>query len=145
MLFAQYYGIANFKVDFHNVHIQVKKDTKEIWYEFPYLVIEQDIFCIVSNWASVWLDPRKEAERDQARTRKTKRALKEHPKKVSQKVIIGLAKNNTRKPECMDEEESDIEELEQDGADPSKETKDIESPFIINKRKKSIVGGVRKM
>jgi hypothetical protein len=67
VLLSQYRGVVNFKADFHNVYIQVKKDAEGIWYEFPYLVTEQDIFSVISNWSSVWLDPSKEAEGDQAR------------------------------------------------------------------------------
>lgn len=93
MLFTQYHGVANFKVDIHNVYIQAKKDANGIWYEFPYLVTEQDYFSVISNWSSMWLDPSKEAEGDKVGTRKTKGTSMEDPKKVPQKVTVDLGKN----------------------------------------------------
>jgi len=56
-LFVQYAHIANFKVDFHNLHIHAKKDARGIWHKFPYLVVEEDIVWVVSKWPRDWLTP----------------------------------------------------------------------------------------
>lgn len=61
------------------------------------MVTKKDIFLVISNWSSVWLDPNKEDKGDQAgtskKTKDTGGTLKEDTKKVPQKVIGDLGKN----------------------------------------------------
>ena len=44
-LHKQYTSIVKFKVDFHRIYIQIRKDKKETWNPMPYLVIVDDFLA----------------------------------------------------------------------------------------------------
>jgi len=46
-LFTQLSAYATFKANFHIVYIQVRKDPKQKWHDFPYLVTETDVKEVV--------------------------------------------------------------------------------------------------
>lgn len=146
VLFQQYGDIANFKVDFHSVSICAKKNLKIVWNELPYLVSEDDILIFISKWLSNWLTPITVKVREKFRTSKTisgvqakKSVAKKDIKKVALKVTIDLKENTTK---IVVEQQTD--EGEYGGGDHVVGIEDIDSPFIINKRKKKSVSGAGK-
>lgn len=127
VLFEQYKEIANFKANFHHVHICAKKDVEEVWYELPFFVTDDDIMQVVSNWPSDWLTPpTEEAETGQAGisgVRTEKKPTKKGNKKVNKKVIIELEKGTALETKReVEHEEQATEGDDQGGEDPFVDT-----------------------
>ena len=54
-LYMQLLAYSVFKVDFHQVYIQARKDTQQKWHDLPYLVTETDVQKVVRRWS--WRAP----------------------------------------------------------------------------------------
>ena len=48
-LFSQYDGVANFRVDMHNVFIQARADQKKACWKLPYVVTKEDILAVIQQ------------------------------------------------------------------------------------------------
>jgi len=46
-LYQKYTFVAKFKVDFHRIYLQARKDTMKTWNPLPYLVTEDDIVTLI--------------------------------------------------------------------------------------------------
>lgn len=48
---------TTFKVDYHQVYIQGRKDPKQKWHDFSYLVTETNVQEVVACWPPEWHAP----------------------------------------------------------------------------------------
>jgi len=55
-LYNQYFPVAKFKADMHNVFIQARRDKKHNWWRFPFIVTEEDILEVVQRWPDAWME-----------------------------------------------------------------------------------------
>ena len=56
-LYEQQKMVVDFKATFHNIHIHTKGIVEGVWYKFPYLVIEEDLIWVTTDWPPSWLTP----------------------------------------------------------------------------------------
>lgn len=156
----QYETIVDFKADFHKLQIRTKKDAMSLWHKFPYLMAKEDIVRVVSKQPSDWITgsdvgvgtgkatKESTAQMTTIENKKESQKASTQEKAAQKKEFVArekevIAKDKEAKETMIlrvtiDVEESKMEKTpeEEEIEEEDEGGSELESPFVIKKRKK---------